>query len=344
MEAKKESVFKGMPVAQAKKRCPALTLLTPNPELAEKACDALGGVVARYTPLWEPSRPGHIYLDVTGTQRLWGKAKNTAYRLGQEIKARLSLPGDLGVASNKMVSSIASRIMPGEGVLDVGHGQESSFMAPLKVDLLPGIGHFRRNILLQDLNITLVRELALLDMGTLKLIFGRQADLIRQRAVGIDPTPVYPSSLKPMISEEIMLPQDDNNDRRLLAALYGLTENAAYRLRDRGLFPRKAGVLIRYSDQVETKRQIKLHCPSFWDFDLYAPLEKLFLKTCRRRVRTRFIRIWFWDFSPPSSQLSLFHDPAPDTERTSSVLQALDRIRQRHGKEAIKYVKGQGEK
>ena len=339
-EARKEGIFKGMPLSKATKLCPDLTVLPPNPGVTEKASQGLAELVAQYTPLWEPSRPGHIYLDVTGTERLWGRAKDTGYRISREIKSRLYLSGTVGVAGNKMVSSIASRVMPSSGVLDVDHGRESSFMAPLKVGVVPGIGRFRRKILLEELNIIRVRELAVLDMGRLRLIFGRQALVIHQRALGIDPTPVYPSLMKPMVSEEITLPRDENDDHRLLAALYGLVERCAFRLRSRTLFPRKAGLLIRYSDQVEVQRRLKLPCLSFWDLDLYGPLEQLFFKTCTRRVRVRFMRVWFWDFSCASGQLSLFPDTSPDHDKKAAlVTRALDRIRARHGQGVIRYGK-----
>ena len=336
-EARKEGVFKGMPLAKAIKWCPNLTILPPNPDLTEKACQTLTKLVARYTPLWEPFRPGHVYMDVTGTERLWGKAKDAAYRFKKEMKACLSLSGTVGVAGNKLVSSIASQIIPSESVLDVDHGREASFMAPLRVRVIPGIGRFRRKILLEELSITRVRELAALDMGSLKIIFGRQAYVIHQRTLGIDPTPVSPTPAQPMVSEEITLPQDKNDDQELLGVLYGLVEKCAHRLRERTLFPKRAGLLIRYSDQMESKRHLKLPRLSFWDFELYDPLEELFFKLCTRRVRVRFLKVLFWDFSASSGQLSLFHKPPPDQGKTAPIVRALDRIRERHGEEAIRY-------
>jgi DNA polymerase-4 len=246
----------------------------------------------------------------------------------------------VGVAGNKMVSSIASRIVSSEGVLDVDHGQESSFMAPLKASVLPGIGHVRRRILLEELNISLVREVAALDMGNLKLVFGRQAYVIHQRALGIDPTPVYLPRMEPMLAEEVTLPQDENDDEKLLGILYGLVERCTHQLLSRALFPRKAGLVFRYTDQEEIKRQINLPHMSLWDFDLYAPLEGIFLKACRRRVRVRFMKVWFRDFSPPFSQLSLFPAKSPITEKKVLVTQALNRIRERYGDEAIRYARG----
>jgi len=138
------------------------------------------------------------------------------------------------------------------------------------------------------------------------------------------------------VSEEITLPQDENDDRRLLGFLYGLVENCSYRLREKALFPQKAGLLIRYSDQMENKRQIMLPHHSFWNFDLYGPLETLFFKACNRRVRVRFMKVWFWDFSS-RSQLSLFDDVSFDAGKESLVVRAMDRIRERYGADAIKY-------
>jgi len=336
-EAQEEGIFKGMPLGKAIKQCPGLKVLPPNPTGTEKANVALAKMVDQYTPLWEPSRPGHIHLDVTGTARLWGKAREAADRLRREIKARFQLSGMLGVASNKMISSIASRTMASEGVCNVPQGQEASFMAPLKVHMIPGIGYGRQKTLLETLNITRVRELATLDMASLRLLFGPQAALIHQRAHGIDPTPVYPAPVQPMVSEEVVLAQDENVDDILLKVLYRLVEQCARRLRARSLFPRKGGLLIRYADDREARRQTMLPCPSFWDCDLYPPLERLFFQACNRRVRVRFIRVWFWNFSPLGCQLSLFQDRSPVTEKKRRLIQTMDRIRARYGETSINY-------
>jgi DNA polymerase-4 len=346
-EARREGVFRGMPLGKAVKCCPDLAVLPPDRKLTGKACEVLAGMVAQYTPLWEPSRPGHIYLDVTGTGRLWGRAKEVASRLRREVKEYLCLPGTAGVAGNKMVSSIASRIGSSEGVLDVDHGRESSFMAPLRASVLPGVGRSHSTIFLEELGISLVREVAALDMGTLRLVFGRQASVIHQRALGIDPTPVYPPRREPSVADEVILARDESDDGKLLGILYGLVERCSHQLLSRGLCPRKAGLAFRYTDQKEVARRIDLplstcgHAQagrvSFWDFDLYRPMERAFLRTYQRRVRIRFLRVWFQDFSPPSSQLSLFPISFPLPEKKALANQALHRIRERYGEEAIKY-------
>jgi len=143
-----------------------------------------------------------------------------------------------------------------------------------------------------------------------------------------------------MVGEEIILSGDENDDRILLGVLYGLVEKCAYRLRKRALFPKKAGLMLRYGDQVEILRRIPLPPGSVRDLDLYKPLEQAFFKACHRRVRIRFMRVWFRDFSPFTSQLSLFPSPHLDTEKRERVIPALDCIRERHGEEAIRYARG----
>jgi DNA polymerase-4 len=342
LEARREGVYKGMRLDRAAKFCPELTVLPPDPGLTERAFQALSRKVSQYTPLWEPARPGHIYMDVTGTERLWGRAKDAALRIMREVKGEFRLPGRAGVAGNKMVSSIASRIFPSEGVLDVDPGREFSFMAPLKVDMLPGIGPVRTRVLLEELSITLVRQIAAMDMGGLKLVFGRHAYVMHQRALGIDPTPVYPPSMEPTVSEEMALPVDENDDARLLGVLYGLVERCSHQLRQRALFPRRAGLMFRYADQEEVICQAPLPGPSFWDPDLYEPLEKAFLKACRRRVRISFMRVWFRDFSPTDPQLSLFSSSSTLTRKRAMVTRALDRIRERHGGAVVQYGRTAG--
>jgi DNA polymerase-4 len=114
-------------------------------------------------------------------------------------------------------------------------------------------------------------------------------------------------------------------------------EQCSRKLRLRELYPRRAGLHFRYADQEEVIRHILLPRPSVWDFDLYAPLESLFLKACQRRVRIRFMKVWFRDFAPPPAQLSLFAFAPPDEKKKAHVISALDRIREKYGDEGIRY-------
>lgn len=349
-EARREGIFKGMPLLKAMKRCPGLKVLPPDPEASEKACRHLARTAARYTPIWEPSRPGHLYLDFTGAERLWGPVHDGARRFQTEVRDRLGLAGTLGIAANKLVSNVASRSLPqGKdpmGLYNVAYGQEADFMAPLKVGVVPGIGPVRQKILLEELNITRVGELAAMEPGPLKLIFGRRAPLIHQYSLGIDATPVYVQAKKPMVSESAMLPQGENDDGKLKKTFWRLVEICFYHMRKRHWFPMKAGFLVRYGDQVVATRSLKIspavrrgHGQTdglhLWNPALFAPLEKLFFDVCQRRVRVCFLKVWFREFRAFHFQLSLFHAPAPREEKTRRMVRAMDQIRDRYGDGAV---------
>jgi DNA polymerase-4 len=278
-------------------------------------------------------------MDVTGTERLWGRAKDTAGRIRRDIEKRLSLPGALGVAGNKMVSSIASRLLPSDGIMDVDHGRESSFMAPLEVDYLPGVGHVRRRMLLEELNISLVKEIAVMDAGSLRVIFKREAWMIHQRSIGIDPTPVLPPSSEPEVSNSITLERDTNDDERLLGELYGLVEKCSQSLRRRGVKPGRAELQIRYSDQIENNRKASLPSHGYWESELYPVIEELFLKACDRRCGIRFMRVKFTRLSNISGQLPLFSRPRPEAVKRNKLSSSMDLIRERYGYGVINYGK-----
>jgi DNA polymerase-4 len=235
-----------------------------------------------------------------------------------------------------MVSGIAAHILPpSEGMLDVAGGREAAFMAPLDVQVIPGIGKVRRHLLLEEFGIIQVRQLAALDAGRLTLIFGSRAYVIRQRALGVDPTPVYPPAVEPVVQESVVFAPDENDDRKLLGALYRLVERCAARLRRKALTPRRGGILVRYSDDVEVGRAASLCCTSALDAELYPPLEALFFKVCARRVRVRKMKVRFRDFSFAVGQLSLFAAPSPIRRRNQRLGQAVDHIRERFGEDAI---------
>ena len=348
-EARREGIFKGMSLLKAMRRCSGLRVLPPDPAALEEACRHLARLAARYTPIWEPSRPGHLYLDLTGAERLWGPTYDAARRFRKEIQDRLSFTGTLGVAGNKLVSNVASRALSTRvnkvGVFTVAHGREAAFMAPLKVGVVPGIGRVRRKILLEELNINRVGQLAALDAGRLKLIFGGKASQIHQWSLGIDGTPVYAQAQKPEVSESAVLPEGENDDERLLKTFWRLVESCCYRMRKRQWFPLKAGFLVRYGDQVVATRSLKLSPAArgpapdeglhLFNPSLFGPLEKLFFDGCKRRIRVCFLKVWFQEFRAPHCQLSLFQTPSPQEEKARRLVHAMDHVRERYGENAV---------
>ena len=200
---------------------------------------------------------------------------------------------------------------------------------------------------MEELDITRVGELAALDVNRLKLIFGRRASLIHQWALGIDATPVYAQTKEPMVAESVMLPDGENDDEKLLKTYWRLVDTCLYRLRKRHEFPLKTGLLIRYSDQTVATRSLKIsaaaqgHGPDcalhLWNPALFDPFQRLFFDVCKRRVRVRFLKVWFQEFRLLNSQLSLFEIHSPREKKNRQLVSAMDHIWDRYGVKAILY-------
>lgn len=336
-EARKNGVFPGMPLYRALKNCPDLTVLPPNEELYFRATSAMMEIVSRFTPVFEPLRFGHAYLDMTGSGKLFGGVKDAAAKAQQEIRNRLRLDASAGVASNKLVSKVASDVVTtsGErhGLCDVRHGYEENFLAPLRIGYLPGVKNKIREQLL-DLNVRLIRQLAAISSENLQMVFGRFGLLLHQRAHGIDNRPVKPPKRAPEVVEIETLDDDSNDYYFLRSKIFRLLARAARRLREKKLYTGRMVIEIRYSDYKEDgARQQFTPCND--DVELVPIVAGLFDRALGRRVRVRKITLRLSDLSPEPAQLSLF--VKEKNPKLSAVTSAMDKIRDRYGEDAIRF-------
>ena len=222
-EARQSGIYRGMLLCQALRQCRDVTVIPPNEPLYSRAMGAMMKIVSRYTPIIEPAHYGHAYLDMTGTSRLFGLPQDVAHKIQGEIRSNVLLPTSLGIASNKLVSKIASEVIKPGGIEEVDHGNERQFIAPLRVYHLPSIGQPVKKQLL-ELNIRIIKEIAELTLPHLTMVFGRTGLKLFQAAQGIDPTPVFPPQQLPNIYEQETLADDSNDVFLLRGVLFGLIE------------------------------------------------------------------------------------------------------------------------
>lgn len=342
-EAAAEGVCEGMPVYRARRLCPALTLLSPDPELLARGSRSLLEISGAYSPLTEPSAAGRLFLDLTGCRRLMGPGRDAAARLEKEIAARLRLQGTVGVAGNKLVSRIASGYLEKPGVCDVLRGAERTFIAPLPVSVLPGIGSARESVLMRDLNLRRVEEVAALSVLQLRLAFGPFAPLLHQRACGIDPSPVRPPRRTPEVAEEAFLGAEENDDRILLAELYRMTEGCGLRLRRLGKGTCRLSLTLTYADGVVEQGTAALPSPLSHDLPLMAGVEGLFYRSCRRRVRLKGMRLVCTRLASGNRQMDLFSPEGEPAAHQAALQEALDRLRTTYGREAVRWGRSFGQ-
>lgn len=341
-EAKQEGIYPGMGVARAQRRCRRLNILPPDFSFYRQVQEQVITSLGTFSPLVEPVGLGHFFIDITGTRRLWGTLLDTADRMRRLVSRDFQLHTAVGLASNKLVSRVAAKVIRIQELCDVFPGVESSFLAPLRVSLLPGVGEVTTTRLLAELNLQTVGELAVVAPVLLDGVFGPAGQRLRRMAMGEDSSPVVTPRAVPTILEEIQLPKDDNRRSRLSGHLYGLVEGLGRQLRSQNRCPGELTLTVTYADgaQARTRERFSAAGSEFHlNSVLYGAALRLFDRAVQRRLRIRRLALSAAYLQSPIGQLALFPWDDSHSGKETKLLQAMDHIRDRYGNGALYYGK-----
>lgn len=331
-EAYSDGVRKGMLLSMARNRCRSALILPPRPEQYQKALSRCLEHALHYTPLAEGSRGnGHLYLDVTGTHRLFGPPPDIGWRLRNTLRRDLGFDPIWSVAPNKLVAKVASRLVKPRGEYIVAGGEEIPFLAPLPLALLPGIATVDLTRL-EHVNIGRIHQAAALSAQELSVLCGHRARFLYQAVRGIDPTPVHSVTIpsQKYTHHHIFAP-DTNQETAVRAALATLTQQAGYDLRRRRLGCRRISVHLLYTDGIGVSRQTVAPVPVNDDPALEHLACTALYRGWHRRVRLRRLSLACSRLQHPVEQLSLFHAIDPRQQKNSRLSEACDAIRDRYG-------------
>jgi DNA polymerase-4 len=344
LEAEHDGLRVGMPIEQARRLCPSLHVLSPNPNRVQNANQSLLSVITRYAPVWEPCQPGSVMMDVTGTTRLFGLACDVAAKVQQEVLERYQLEGVAGVGSNKLIAQTAAALIAPSELYDVCPGSEPMFMSPLLVRTLPGLHRpCMRKILerLDDLNLQTLGAVADSPLDALEIAVGDYAGQLSRWAQGIDHAPVLHPATQPSLEETVTLEPDAVDDPVLWGNLLDVLQRLCHILRSQRRVCKSLSLTIRYSDQIEVTKHERLAQETCWEVDLSSPVYALFQRCFRRRVRLRQKTVSMTGLTAFAEQGSLFDERPPGAqrkrEREKSLAVALDTLHARFGEQAIRY-------
>ena len=325
-----------MALARAARRCRDACVLPPHPERYEQAMRALLQRALPFSPRIEAGEiDGHLFIDATGTGRLFGPPMDVAWRLRREIRPSLCLAPIWSVAPNKLVAKVATRLVKPEGEYIVAAGEEQAFLAPLGLGVIPGIE--REDLIrLREFNLTRVHDVAALRLEELQVPFGRRAMFLYETVRGIDPSPVLAvGETPPAVASGHVFATDTNDTGALLAALYRLIEQAGGELRRRRRAAQRVAVLLDYSDGVRGVRSAASRPATANDITLFEAARKALFLAWARRVRVRRLRLVCDRLVFPPAQLALFGDDRQRTEKRDRLIGALDAVRHRFGGDAL---------
>jgi DNA polymerase IV len=337
--ARTEGICEGMPLGQAKRLCRRLLVIPPDGRYYQRRHQQLVETLGQFSPLVEDVLPGHYFVDLTGTRRLWGPSPDAAYRLNRQLAVKEGLEARVGLASNKLISRIAAHcIMPGS-LSCVFPGGETAFLAPLPVIALPGVGS-KTTSRLFDFNIETIGQLAAIPAATLCSVFGRMGSRLLQIAHGVDTTPVVPFQKVPRLCLAFTLERDEIDRQRLEAVLFQQVEKAGWMLRSHNRYPGQFALEIRYADGVTVRHQHPLSPLSIQvDQRFFRVARSIFNHLAQRRIAIRRIVLELSDFAMPFQQLSLFPWEDALLQGDRKIQRALDAVRHRFGRQAIVWGK-----
>jgi DNA polymerase-4 len=331
--AKKYHIKTGESVPEALRKCPDLVLVPPNYNLYQKSSKAFMSILKEYGPVVEQYSIDEAYMDMTGTESLFGKPEDIANEIRERIYRELGFTVNIGISNNKVLAKMASDFRKPDKVHTLWLSEIKEKMWPLSVKELFFVGRatFQK---LRNLGIKTIGELAQTDLSIIKSHFGKHGEVIWSFANGIDFSavePVPPPNKGYGNSTTIAFDVTDSNTAKLV--LLSLAETVSARLRDDNVKIKVISVGIRdynlgyYSHQKKLKtatnitREIyEAACQVFdgmWD---KVPIRHLGIHTSQ--VVTEEIR-----------QLNLFDDL--DYEKLERLDRAVDDIRKRFGTDSI---------
>lgn len=327
-ETRKFGVHSAMPMKLARRLCPEAVIVGSDMESYARFSNMVTEVIASKVPLYEKSSIDEFYIDMTGMDRFFGCRQYTA-ELKQYIYKETGLIISYALASNKLLSKVATNEKKPEAAEYVPHGTEKAYLAPLGVDRMPMIGR-KTAELLMGMGVHTIKTLSEIPKPMLENLMGKNGIELWKRANGIDDSPIVPYREQKSISTETTFPQDTTDMRFLHAQLTHLAERAAFELRQQNKLAGCITVKIRYADFDTVTRQVSLPYTSL-DHILLPQIMQLFHKLYDRRVRIRLIGIKLSRLVPGNYQINLFDD----TSEMIALFQSVDAIKKRFGTRAL---------
>ena len=200
-EARAFGVRSAMPAVRAERLCPAAVFVAPDFTRYRAVSHSVREIFKRHTDLIEPLSLDEAYLDVTENKTDLPTATLVARTIREQIRQELSLTASAGVAPNKFLAKIASDWRKPDGLFVIQPDDVDTFLLPLPVGRLPGVGKVTGEKL-ATLGVQTVADLGKLDLPALEEAFGRYGARLHELARGIDESEVVPDRPTQSISAE----------------------------------------------------------------------------------------------------------------------------------------------
>lgn len=329
--ARRYGIRSAMPMVQAFRLCPHLIAVRHHGDYgrySRKVMDLLDSI----TPNVEQISIDECFIDATDL----GDTHRAAKEIQTRIKDELSLPSSLGGASSKLVAKIATSVSKDQpttddwpyAILIVPPGEEPSFLAPLPVSVMWGVGP-KTAEQMESIGLRTLGDVQARDADELEASFGSYGPRLREFAFGIDEREVEPTGVgAKSVSHETTFATDLTDQDRLHSILLSLSQRVGKSIRGEGITCRTVAIKLRWSDFTTITRRVTLAEGTDLDRDIYASAKRLFEKAWGSERPIRLLGVAVSQLEAGGQQMSLWGGNDSPSQRMQI---AFDDLRDRFG-------------
>jgi DNA polymerase-4 len=290
-EARKFGIRAAMPVGRAKRMAPHAIFIAPEHHRYSEISERVMAIFHSYTPLVEPISLDEAFLDVTGSQKLFGTGREIAAKIREQVEKEEGITCSVGLAQSKFIAKLASQHCKPNGMLEIKPDRILEFLHPLPVRAIWGVGPKTAESL-ERLGLHTVSDIAHTPRATLIRALGESTGAsLYELAWGRDYRDVIPDEPEKSIGNEETFSEDLDNPEEILREFLRMTEKATARLRERSLFAKTISIKIKFADFSSLTRSKTVPIAIDNTHDTYEVVKALYLALRNEGARIRLVGV-----------------------------------------------------
>lgn len=290
-EARKFGIKAAMPVGRAQRLAPHAIFIPPDHRRYSEVSEHIMEIFHSFTPLVEPISLDEAFLDVTKAKRLLGDGRAIATAIRAKVEEQEGITCSVGIASSKFIAKLASQRCKPNGMLEIPDDRVLTFLHPLPVSALWGVGP-KTNEALERLGLHTVGDIAQTPEQTLIRALGQAAgQSLYELAWGRDDRDVIPEEPDKSISAAETFDRDIDDPEIIAKEILRMCERASSRMRQRSLFAKTITLKIRFADFTTINRSKTLPLPIDTTHEIYEIAKGLYEALAIGRARIRLVGV-----------------------------------------------------
>ena len=331
--ARKFGIRAAMPVGRAKRMAPNAIFVSPDHHRYSEISAKVMEIFESFTPYVEPLSLDEAFMDITGAQKLLGTPREIGQAIRKRVHQECGITCSVGIASNKFIAKLASGHCKPNGLLEIPDDRVLSFLHPLPVSDLWGVGPKTAESL-QRLGLHQIKDIANTPLDTLKRALGdATGEHLYELSWGRDYRTVVVDDPEQSIGANETFSYDMDDPEAILREYLKLTERASTRLRNRNLFAKTISITVRFADFKTITRSKTLPLPISSTHEIYQVVKDLYLALKLDRARLRLVGVSLSNLKDDAPEQLMLGQREKGWREAES---AIDKAAARFGEKAVR--------